>query len=162
MTTKFTKVRVGGVLKRVPADEARDTRIAELEAIAETAKATAARAIETCEELRAANDRLSAQRDQAVRNEQAARKAEAETREQFAELKERLHQAEMTNARQQGYIDRVAEDDAAREEPRVINEQRTLPRRPQHVGLSYDGEPCGAMSGMNARSDRPHKHWTGF
>lgn len=162
MTTKFTKVKVGGVLRRVSADAARDLHLAELERVAETANATAARAIETCEELRAANDRLVAQRDQAERKEQAARKAEAETREQFAELKERLHQAELTNARQQGYLDRVAEDDAAREEPRVINELRTVPRRPQHGGLSYDGGPLSAMAGMNACSDRPRKHWTGF
>lgn len=108
--------------------------------------------------------------DKAMWEERAARlkaeTAEKETHEQFADLKKRLHNAEMEVARLTGYISRVREDDTVREELVTIGdpegEQRMVPKR-KHEYLG-NREPDISMSHMMGKYDRygerkKPKHW---
>lgn len=94
---------------------------------------------------------------------------------QFADLKERLHNAETAVARYEGYIDRVAEDDSARDGfhtfPDIVAEAR--PARPMrsYRGDGYAGgaAPYGSASGIassgQSGSVEPRKrrvHWTSY
>lgn len=57
-----------------------------------------------------------------------------ESRLRFGDLKERLYNAELMNSRMQGYIDRVASDDVANDEPVQVGERTLMevqPRRPR-------------------------------
>lgn len=83
------------------------------------------------------------------------------TREQFADLKERLHNAEMENARLRGYLGRVHEDDIVRDgfvEIEDAQGKRSVPKRPnplaphQLVQHFFDNEPMGAS----------RTHWTSY
>jgi|SRR5215472_3048043 len=93
-----------------------------------------------------------------------------EVRKQFADLKERLSNAEMENQRMRGYIQRVQEDDVVREELVTTGdpegERMMVPKRkptmfmqPQHYSELGDH---GIMSGYSNR-DRPKpKHWVTY
>lgn len=89
-------------------------------------------------ELKAIAERRSAMVRDAndAKNEAVAR--EKDTREQFADLKKRLHNSEMEVARLNGYLARVREDDVVREDLVTVGEpggeQRML--RPQSLLLS--------------------------
>ncbi|WP_371346999.1 hypothetical protein [Ancylobacter sp. IITR112] len=166
---KSTRLYVSPVM-RLKSDDAKDKRIAELEAALAEAKKIGTEAVAAlqqqeeryaghCREMQSTNDRAFAARDAAQKAERAAVKAENETREQFDDLKRRLHEAELTIARLQGYIDRVSEDDAAREEPRTVTEERREPRRPP--GPTFGYVMGGAMSATDAMRPRS-KHWTGY
>lgn len=120
------------------------TRVGELESLVEGAKG----------ELEAARKWEAEQRKRA----DMVTAREAEAREQFAELKALLYRAEIENARLSGYLDRVSEDDAAREEPRVFQEPRVVPRRPAPMRRG-EGGPSVMTAGDNSRR---RGHWTGF
>lgn len=98
----------------------------------------------------------------------AAEESEKETREQFADLKKRLHRSEMEVARLNGYLARVREDDTVREELVTTGEpggeQRLTPKRkPEYLGNTEDD-----YSGMKSSDPMMHylerdrkkpKHW---
>ena len=100
-----------------------------------------------------------------------------ESRGLFGDLKERLFNAEMLNNRMQGYIDRVASDDIARDEPVQIGE-RTLvevqPRRPRppfvQPPMNQPDSPSTQFRGHSSLRDtageslggRKVGHWTSW
>lgn len=85
-------------------------------------------------------------------------------REQFADLKKRLHNSEMEVARLNGYLSRVREDDVVREDLVTTGDpdggQRLVPKRKhEHLGNREPG--LDAMMGCDSygnRRDKP-KHW---
>lgn len=103
-------------------------------------------------------------------------KREAETRAQFADLKERLVTAEANNQRMRGYIERAQEDDIAREELVTTGdpagEQQLVPKR-KHV-LFCQPTPYSVIDGRldservydarygQAGSRQQPKHWVRY
>lgn len=90
---------------------------------------------------------------------------------EFADLKDRLYAAERENARLQGYLERVYEDDVAREGflevPAGAPEMRLQPRRP--APLRAVNEPSAAAAtqalGYADRADCRHprpRHWVNY
>lgn len=103
----------------------------------------------------------------------AAEAREKETRNQFNDLKWRLHDAEVLNAQLHGYLMRIQEDDVVREELVTVGdpegEQRMKPKR-QHTDFPRfqqhrpDDTPSRQDYMRYARSaeeERPRKpkHW---
>jgi chromosome segregation ATPase len=86
----------------------------------------------------------------------------AAVREQFADLKKRLHDAEVENARLNGYLARVREDDAVREELVTVGEpggeQRLVPKR-RYEPLASPPEPIEFLRDQYGRSREKPKHW---
>jgi PHD/YefM family antitoxin component YafN of YafNO toxin-antitoxin module len=85
-----------------------------------------------------------------------------ETRKQFADLKERLHNAELTNARNDGYLQRVREDDNVAD-PLVETEgpegKRMVSKR--HPGNMLIVNPQDEyFHSMNR--DNSRKHWVNY
>ena len=83
----------------------------------------------------AKDDRIDTLRKERDEQEQAARvlrQSRDETLNQFTDLKERLHSAEIENARHEGYRQRVSEDDIARDGHEVVavEDGAVIPRRP--------------------------------
>lgn len=191
--TRLTQNDVPRLLKQIAElgdklTEAKQTASAAVEAaetaIARAEKAEAARAVaddhaatlsvdldlarEKVRSFEGSIDGAFAARDKARDGERAAKRAEEETRAQFADLKERLHSAELQIARYEGYLDRVAEDDAAADDGRDLPPMPQVePRRPR---AAYRGRTGGGSAiyghdterfatGMAAA--RP-KHWTGY
>ena len=101
---------------------------------------------------------------------QAAEAEVKETREQFADLKKRLHIAETEVARLNGYIARVREDDTVREELVTVGDpegdRRMVPKRKhEYLGnsepnLTQFADSAGCYNGYR---DRPKsKHWVEY
>lgn len=97
-----------------------------------------------------------------------AKESEKQARLQFDDLKSRLHDAEMENARMRGYIARCQEDDTVREELVTVggeDEKQLVPKRkatsfaaPAYV--SETGEPDSRfLHGFNNEPRRKPKHW---
>jgi chromosome segregation ATPase len=112
-------------------------------------------------------------RRQAAESEmRSAHEAAKQARAQFADLKERLANAEAENQRMRGYIARVQEDDVVREELILVGEadgeQRLAPKRKattfgapdayQHFTASRDEEFSGMACGRIERRGKP-RHW---
>jgi len=105
----------------------------------------------------------------AISQRDAARGEVKEVHKQFADLKERLSNAEMENQRLRGYIARVQEDDTVREELVATGdpdgEQRMVPKRkptlfvePNQYGTF--GSDSGNTYLDRIRDDRAKpKHW---
>lgn len=105
-----------------------------------------------------------------------ARKAEASLDEalaHFADLKERLHNAEVDNAVMRGYLDRVAEDDHATDGFFEVadgnGEVSARPKRKAYgyrtMGSQVGGSVGYALSGADTEPNRPTKrrvHWTSY
>lgn len=90
-----------------------------------------------------------------------AEESEKETRKNFADLKERLHNSEMDVARKEGYLDRVREDDRV-SDPLVEIEgpegKRFVSKRhPMPIMNTNDYELHRAMHGREKRT-----HWTSY
>lgn len=106
--------------------------------------------------------KLRAERDTAI-------KARNEAQMEFADLKRRLHNAELINERMRGYLARVQEDDTVREELITVGEpggvEKLVPKRkPWHVPDAENaymdtraGSEMQYMSGEELRRQR--KHW---
>ncbi|GLK72579.1 hypothetical protein KHC23_07655 [Ancylobacter dichloromethanicus] len=168
---KTTRLNVAPVM-RLKSDDAKDKRIIELEtALGEQRNKVSELVTKMAEaqdgyeqrfqEFEIQIGRTNMARDKAQDAAFKAEKAEAEARGQFADLKRRLHEAELANARLKGYLDRVVEDDTAREEPRVITEQRMMPRRPPPLQRGeFDTVDSRSMCATDGYG-RP-KHWTGY
>jgi hypothetical protein len=103
--------------------------------------------------------------DRALKAEQeakAAGEAAKEVREQFADLKRRLHEAEVENARISGYLERVHEGDIARDgmvEIKEGDEARLVPKWPSrrqeiHTEPDFNFDQYGKQ--------KKHKHWTEY
>ncbi len=99
---------------------------------------------------------------------EAAQESEKTARKQFNDLKERLSNAEMENQRMRGYIARVQEDDAVREELVTTGdpdgERQLVPKRkPTQFfvpGNSSDLSDRDMTSSGYRMYDRPKpKHW---
>ena len=90
-----------------------------------------------------------------------ARQSEEEARKQFADLKERLLNAETETARLKGYLERVHEDDIVRDGFVEIEDEkgkRKVPMRPSHrqsfrpeVNIAYGMDDCQRRT-----------HWTNY
>ena len=103
---------------------------------------------------------------------QRASAAEAEvktTREQFADLKKRLFNAEAELARLNGYLARVHEDDVVRDGLVEIDDdrgKRMVPKRPKPlrtVGQSAGSSIQGWDFASSYQSDgRKRTHWTDY
>jgi hypothetical protein len=102
----------------------------------------------------------------------AAEAREKETRAQFADLKERLANAEADTQRMRGYIARVQEDDVVREELITIGEpdgeQQKVPKRkptsfhtPAPYSHSRNFEAGYACNTASDRDRRP-RHWVTY
>lgn len=95
-----------------------------------------------------------------------AEKQEKEAREQFDDLKRRVHELTIANARLEGYLDRVSEDDAVRDghiEIPTSDNSRIVPKRPPRPRWFAD-EGNGAaigQAGVNERFRRP-RHWLDY
>lgn len=88
-----------------------------------------------------------------------------ETRKQFADLKERLHIAELENARNEGYLQRVREDDNVAD-PLVEIES---PEGKRMVSKRYPSNPVYATNTMgleeyhyNHYNKEKPKHWVNY
>lgn len=119
--------------------------------------------------------RIKYQLDAAGRAAKAERERD-ETRAQFADLKERLHEAEVSKARLEGYLDRVAQDDHANDGfAEIADGAGDVTARPLRSSQGYRagfmGGQSGVLSGSLAGSadygdpNRPSKrrvHWTSY
>jgi len=99
--------------------------------------------------------------DASVAND-AAQKALKESRSHFAELKERLADAETNLARLTGYIERVREDDNARDGFDVVNQTREaiVPRRNPAKPVAASSIETGSWIGRAGGQRR--RHWTDY
>lgn len=98
-------------------------------------------------------------------------KALKETREQFADLKRRLLEAENTNQFMRGYIARLQEDDVVREELVVTGdpggETQMVPKR-KHVRLAAPDDYTQFKSqddlhkALTLHRDPKPKHWVTY
>lgn len=98
----------------------------------------------------------------------------SELHSQFADLKERLHNAEIDNAVMRGYLDRVGEDDHATDGFFEIadgnGEVSARPKRKGHGYRSYGGSGSVgsvgyALTGDGTEPNRSTKrrvHWTSY
>ncbi|MEW6256556.1 MAG: hypothetical protein AB1592_11415 [Pseudomonadota bacterium] len=112
---------------------------------------------------------LSKEVDQHYRRAVKAKEGEAAARKSIEDLKHRLMNAEIEAARLRGYIERVAEDDKAREEPVQVATTHMVPRRNPPPLFGDGSAVMNAPSGTGAFGSRMHadgasrpKHWTGF
>lgn len=96
----------------------------------------------------------------------AAREETKEVREQFADLKRRLHESEVQNARLNGYADRVHEDDIVRDGfVEVEDEQgkRQVPKRPSRAVLYQADEHVGRdFYDQSTGRTKRRTHWTSY
>lgn len=97
----------------------------------------------------------------------AREKEVKQVRDQFADLKKRLHDSEVEVARLNGYVARVREDDVVREELIAVGdpegEQRMVPKRkPEYLG-NHDSSisPMDSIRGYDSYGNpKPKpKHW---
>jgi chromosome segregation ATPase len=128
---------------------------------------------ETYAQLRAALDDLKKRHDERIDELLAARQAKAsaekslaDSREHFADLKERLASTEAETARLRGYLERVHEDDVVREGMVEIEDEqgkRMVPKRPSPMisqqSVSYAG---GGSSFDNFGRPNKKTHWTSY
>jgi len=93
----------------------------------------------------------------------AAEKREKDTREQFADLKTRLHASEIENARLRGYIERVNENDDATEELVEIklgNETHRVPKGRVMELMRAVYEP--PIKVYRDQGEKQNNHWTNY
>lgn len=98
-----------------------------------------------------------------------AQAAEKETRKQFDDLKQRVHDLEIENATMLGYLNRVQEDDEVREELITVGEpggeQHLTPKRKPRLHRMYTSAPS-ALVGTDQYHEwreRPKsKHWVNY
>lgn len=122
-------------------------------------------------QLKALNDFAS----QCRREAEGAQKEVALVHGQFADLKERLHDAEIDNAVMRGYLDRVAEDDHATDGFfEVADGNGEVTARPKRKGHGYrvgfvGGQVGYAMGDADTMTNltepnRPKRrvHWTSY
>jgi chromosome segregation ATPase len=110
-------------------------------------------------------DEVVRQRERASESRSAQVTAETalkESRTHFADLKERLADSEANLARLSGYIDRVREDDNARDGFDVVDQTREIivPRRKPASAMmasSLDGNPVADRA-----SGQRRRHWTDY
>jgi chromosome segregation ATPase len=89
----------------------------------------------------------------------------SESRKHFGEMKQQLLESEKTIARLQGYVDRVKEDDNARDGFDVVEQKRevVLPRRHPDAGSSLSVLPDAAGGTYRSMATvRPKRHWTDY
>lgn len=99
------------------------------------------------------------QRTEIYRVQQAAK----ETHEQFADLKERLQAAETSNAFNRGYLQRVSEDDLAREGFEQFDTPDGAVIRPRRPPPSVQYVQAGDTMGYDNGRSRPKKtHWVNY
>jgi len=102
-----------------------------------------------------------------------AKKEKNEAQMQFADLKRRLHNAEILISKYQGYFLRVQEDDIVREELIETGDpdgERTLRPKRKHIDFNRDLEypymemrPQSEMQYMPSEERRRHtKHWINY
>ena len=110
-------------------------------------------------------------RDTAIEDRRKAIAERDETRRQFADLKERLHEGEIENARLNGYLLRVREDDRAADGHEVLNlgngETAVVPNRPDPNAFTpggYPGRGYEAEAGtlVNRREEKRRVHWVNY
>jgi hypothetical protein len=96
---------------------------------------------------------------------QSSEKALEEAWSHFADLKKKLYDAEMQNARNAGYLQRVSEDDAVADPLVEIdgpNGKRMVSKRyPSQTMVAYDATQDSVMGDLYSRREKP-KHWTGY
>lgn len=112
---------------------------------------------ELCEEIRRECRQAREHRDKA----QADLK---ETRDHFADLKERLSNAEAETARLNGYLARVHEDDVVRDGMVEIEDEegkRQVPKRPPPMMRAYWPGPVNTDTDMYGRLKK-QTHWTNY
>lgn len=151
------------------------TRSAEIEKLSVTVAALEAKLSASEQERRAI-----LQRGEQALSEANAR--EKETRKQFDDLKLRVRNLEIENARLIGYVDRVREDDIVREDLVATGEpdgeQQMVPKRKMRQLVAYnsgasnlgDENPDGVYHGWNGddifgRNGQPRpkpKHWVNY
>lgn len=84
-------------------------------------------------------------------------------RSQFSDLKQRLHFSEIENARLRGIVERVHEEDHARQAPRgTVQTTEALPaQRPTNAGQTNADRPL--MNWVDRALEAGHgRHWTGL
>jgi multidrug efflux pump subunit AcrA (membrane-fusion protein) len=92
----------------------------------------------------------------------------AETRQQFADLKERVASLGVENAEMKGYISRVQEDDVVREDLIPVGDVATgdvhlTPKRKHRRFAERDLGMAMAQSGSIFASERrPRRHWVNY
>jgi predicted nucleic acid-binding Zn-ribbon protein len=92
----------------------------------------------------------------------------AESRTHFADLKERLSNAEAETARLRGYLARVHEDDVVRDGMVEIEDERgkrQVPKRPpplESVGTYSMVESIGSTSYDSYGRPKKRTHWTSY
>lgn len=97
-----------------------------------------------------------------------AEKSLKEARSHFSDLKERLHNSEIENARLRGYLSRVHEDDIVRDGLVEIEDdggKRQVPRRPPPLEqASYSPSVSDMMTSEYDPYGRQKKrtHWTSY
>jgi hypothetical protein len=122
--------------------------------------------------LKSRIEELIVERDVSRTKYYAAEKSEEETRAQFADLKERLETAEQLNSEMRGYLKRVQEDDAVREELVAVGdpngEQQLVPKRKSTPFMAptpysqFGGEDT-AMAYTRFRGEKPRpRHWVTY
>jgi hypothetical protein len=95
---------------------------------------------------------------------------EKETRAQFNDLKQRVHDLEIENATMLGYLNRVQEDDEVREELITVGEpggeQHLTPKRKPRLNRMYTSAPTALYDTERVREpwrERPKsKHWVNY
>jgi hypothetical protein len=101
----------------------------------------------------------------------AAQEREKATRAQFDDLKERLAFLETENARLNGYLERVREDDTVREELVTVGEpggeQHLVPKRKHAPPRQYVQAPTMVMGDgdgayTNHRRQQKPRHWVTY
>lgn len=105
------------------------------------------------------------QANEARTRAEAADKALKESRDHFADLKERLSSADAETARLRGYLERVHEDDIVRDGFVEIEDRegkRSVPKRPppQQLVMSTNLSPDFTTDEYGRRKKRVH--WTSY
>lgn len=113
-------------------------------------------------------DELAVRHNDAVVERSAALNERDRTREQFADLKKRLHDSEIEIARLGGYLERVGEDDQVRDGVEMIKEEdgthlrQVRPPMRQRVA-SDDGRPMAPVYDSYGRQvGKTRVHWVNY
>ena len=120
------------------------------------------------DDIHSLNLRLHEKEDQKEKTRVERDKAlqsEKKTREQFDDLKQRILSLETDNARLNGYVARVHEDDIVRDGMIEIEDQngkRLVPKRPKPLVPSYTEVYNAAYDGVLPYGNEKKTHWTSY
>jgi hypothetical protein len=114
-------------------------------------------------------EKMQDERDTAQRLQRNAEASEKQAREQFADLKKKLYDAEIELARLRGFVERVREDDAVADPLVEVEDaqgrrqvtKRFPSNRPLNADM-YTGMAEAVQYGRYGERQEKPKHWTSY